>query len=299
MDLRRVWLGAAILGGTACGGPAAPPVVELSPPGAPAAQGAAVPDAARLAEDARGLAVFVATARDARRTWQQPRPRGELIAYIQGLESAFAATPRNDPGRPDRMWQLAEGYVELEAAATHGAQAKEEPAKAAKIAVAARQGAIRYYMNLHLQYPQACRGAGSCDDEVLYHLALEQERAQALDEARKHYLELVQGFPRSCFATLGYLAFGELFVQEARKDPMKWPLAEQAFEEVVRQASRDEAAWGLSRLRLGEVREGRRQTERAADELRRAAEFAEQHPSLSGAAALAAEARRRRAALSP
>lgn len=302
MDLQRVWLVAVILGGAACGGPAAPPVVELPPARAPAAQAttapdAARPDAARPAEDARGFEEFVDLARDARRTRQQPRPRAELITYIQGLESAFAATPRSDPGRPDQMWQLAEGYVELEAAATRGPEVKENPVKAGKIAVAARQAAIKYYSFLHDMYPRACRGAASCDDEVLYHLALEHERAQALDDARKRYLELLQRFPQSRFAPLAYLAFGELFVEEARTDPMKWALAEQAFEEVVRRGPRDEAAWGLARLRLGQAGAGRGQTERAADELRRAAEFADQHPSLPGAAALGAEARRRRAAL--
>src|SRR5580698_9806465 len=150
------------------------------------------------------------------------------------------------------MRRLAEGYVELESAAFRdktesGMKADEAKAKggspdafraegekAGAVLVAARKQAINYYTNLKNQYPKWCQGNNAsdptkstgCVDEVLYYLAYEYEQANDLDNARKVYLELIQNSPQSKFIPNAYLAFGELFFNEAQGDPSKWALAE-------------------------------------------------------------------------
>ncbi len=58
-----------------------------------------------------------AAQRDERRNRLAPKVRQLLVTEIQGLESLYASTPKSSPDRPKLMRRLAEGYVELEAAA--------------------------------------------------------------------------------------------------------------------------------------------------------------------------------------
>ena len=185
--------------------------------------------------------------RDARPNRNDARARPLLVAEIQWLEGLFDSTPRTAPDRPKLMRRLAEDYVELESAAYRdkveaetsagearrkkddkkAAASKAEAAKADKILTAARQAAIKYYAKLKDEHPKCCESTSSADpvkstgcvDEVLYHLAYEHEQANQLDQARKVYLELIQAFPKSKYLPNAYLAFGELFFNEAQGDP--------------------------------------------------------------------------------
>ena len=95
--------------------------------------------------------------RDERRNRLEARSRQLLVTEIQGLESLFQTTPKDAADRPGLMRRLAEGYVELESAATRDktelsikideakrkspgtvGKLQEESAKADKILVAAR-----------------------------------------------------------------------------------------------------------------------------------------------------------------
>ena len=146
-----------------------------------------------------------------------------MVTELQGLESLFATMAKSSPDRPKLARRLADTYVELEAGAQQAAPQAAMPlaAKLAKIVAASRSAATKYYQILSSQYPGFCAaGHGSgCADEALYYGGYEMELAGDVNGARKSYLELLQGFPQSRLTALAYLAFGEMFFEEARPDP--------------------------------------------------------------------------------
>lgn len=260
-----------------------------------------------------------AAQRDERRNRLAARSRQLLVTEIQGLESLFASTPKNAPDRPKLMRRLAEGYVELESAAfrdktENGMKADEakrkapknvgafqaEAAKADKILKAARQAAIKYYTHLKDQYPKWCQNNNAadptkstgCTDEVLYYLAYEYEQAQNLDQARKVYFELIQNWPQSKFIPNAYLAFGELFFNEAQGDPSKWALAEQSYKEVIKYPPPDNKVWGYAHYKLGYVAWNKGDFPAALSEFKKTIEYGTQYSQLPNAAQLAVSARR-------
>jgi tetratricopeptide (TPR) repeat protein len=256
--------------------------------------------------------------RDERRNRLEARSRQLLITEIQGLESLYTSTPKNAPDRPKLMRRLAEGYVELESAAfrdktENGMKADEarkknpgsaaqftaEVDKAEKILNAARKEAIKYYSVLKDQYPKWCQNAGAtaaassgCTDEVLYYLAYEYEQASNLDQARKVYLELIQSWPQSKFIPNAYLAFGELFFNEAQGDPSKWALAEQSYSEVIKYPPPDNKVWGYAHYKLAYVQWNKGDFARAMTEFKKTIEYGNQYAQLPNAAQLATSARR-------
>jgi tetratricopeptide (TPR) repeat protein len=259
-----------------------------------------------------------AAQRDERRQRMAARSRQLLVTEIQGLESLFSSTPKSSGDRPNLMRRLAEGYVELESAAFRdkteasvkadeakvknpgAAQGfKDEAGKADKILSAARQASIRYYTNLKNQYPKWCQTTAAdptkstgCGDEVLYYLAYEYEQAQMLDDARKVYLELIQSWPQSKYIPNAYLAFGELFFNEAQGDPSKWALAEQSYSEVIKYPAPENKVWGYAHYKLGYVFWNKGDFVRALSELKKTIEYGVQYASLPNAAQLAVSARR-------
>ncbi|MDI1482159.1 hypothetical protein [Polyangium sp. y55x31] len=260
-----------------------------------------------------------AAQRDERRNRLAARSRQLLITEIQGLESLFSNTPKNAPDRPKLMRRLAEGYVELESAAfrdkteqsINADEAKrknpkaekgfrDEAAKADKILVAARQQAIKYYTLLKNGYPKWCQSSNAqdptkstgCTDEVLYYLAYEYEQANQLDQARKVYFELIQNWPQSKFIPNAYLAFGELFFNEAQGDPSKWQLAEQSYQEVTKYPAPDNKVWGYAHYKLGYVYWNQGEFPKALSEFKKTIEYGMQYQQLPNAKELANSARR-------
>jgi tetratricopeptide (TPR) repeat protein len=259
-----------------------------------------------------------AAQRDERRNRLAARSRQLLVTEIQGLESLFSSTPKNAPDRPKLMRRLAENYVELESAAfrdktENGIKADEakkknpkavagfrnEVAKADKILNASRQAAIKYYTSLKTSYPKWCQSANAdaskasgCTDEVLYYLAYEYEQANQLDQARKVYLELIQNWPQSKFIPNAYLAFGELFFNEAQGDPSKWQFAEQSYQEVIKYPPPDNKVWGYAHYKLGYVYWNKGDFARAMTEFKKTIEYGNQYSQLPNAKELANSARR-------
>jgi tetratricopeptide (TPR) repeat protein len=260
-----------------------------------------------------------AAQRDERRNRLAARSRQLLVTEIQGLESLYTSTPKNSPDRPKLMRRLAEGYVELESAAFRdktenaikadeakkknpGAVAgfQSESGKADKILVAARTAAIKYYTQLKDGYPKYCQNTNAqnpsqssgCTDEVLYYLAYEYEQAQNLDQARKVYLELIKNWPQSKFIPNAYLAFGELFFNEAQGDPSKWALAEQSYNEVIKYPAPDNKVFGYAHYKLGYVYWNKGDFARAMSELKKTIEYSNQFSSLPNAGELGVSARR-------
>jgi hypothetical protein len=264
--------------------PASPPAEPPVPEPPPAAVGAHLVPAAPA-----GSTGWRAMFRDARRVRLSPRSHALVITEIQGLETLFASTPKSSPDRPKLMRRLADTYVELEAGAL---QAAPPAAKLAKVAAASRSAATKYYQIVSSQYPRFCavpggsQGSG-CADEALYYGGYEMELAGDLDGARKSYLALLQGFPQSRLTPLAYLAFGEMFFEEARGDPSKLPLAEQSYQEVLKYPPGPNDVQGYAQYQLGRVLALHGDRTRALSTLRLALLWARNHQGVPGAVELA------------
>src|SRR5262249_30885891 len=137
----------------------------------------------------------------------------------------------------------------------------ENAETAARLKRVAQMAAIKYYTLLKRQYPTLCQRADAemsvsgevCVEDVLYYLGYEYERAGMLDQARKAYLDLVQSRrdDHATFVPYAYLAFGELFLEEARRDSSRWKLAIQSFQEVLKNPAPQNDIYAYALLRLG------------------------------------------------
>jgi TolA-binding protein len=230
-----------------------------------------------------------ATIVDPRRARLEPRSRKLLISEIQGLESLFQSMAKDAEDRPRLMRRLAEGYVELSAAAARDGRAATDAAeveKTRKIDIASRAAAIKYYSQLVQQYPKFCASfdandrskSTGCMDEPGYYLSLEYVRSGDLDKARKSLLQLIQSWPGSRFVPHAYFQFGELFMADAKTDPSKWALAEQSYLEASKYNDSPIAPAAI--LRLGQVYEAKQDTGSARAAYKR---LLRSHPKSSAA----------------
>ena len=247
-----------------------------------------------------------AAQRDERRARLQNKARALLVTEIQGLEQLFASTRESSPDRVQLARRLAEAYVELEAAATRdktenevkaddakkqgGAAAdkfKGEAEKAKKVIVAAREKAIRYYSLVKDKYPSY----GQLD-EVLYYLAYEYEQGNDLANARKVYYELIEKKPQSKYIPNAYLAFGELFFNEAQGDPSKWDLAAASYQETIKYPPPDNKVYGYAYYKLAYVFWNKGDFPKALEAFKKTIDYGTQFSQIPNAAQLANSARR-------
>jgi TolA-binding protein len=246
-----------------------------------------------------------AAVRDQRKNRLQARAQALLISEIQNLEGLFESTPKKSPDRPQLIRRLAEGYVELESAAQReriqseikiadskkkklkNTAARDAAIKAKKTEEVARQQAIKYYTLMKNEYPNYSKL-----DEVLYYLAYEYEQAKDLKNARKVYYELIQKAPKSPYIPNAYLAFGELFFQEAQGDPSSWPLAEKAYIEVTKYPPPDNKVYGYARYKLAYTYWNTTDFTKALSEFKKVIEYGDQFAQLPNAKQLQAAARR-------
>lgn len=117
------------------------------------------------------------------------------------------------------------------------------------------------------------------DDRAIYDRAFALEQRGELAGARKQYFELVKSHPTSRLVPLAYLAFGELFANDAATDASKWELARAAYAEVVKYPPPDNVAYAYATLRLGDTRRERDDAQ-ALSSYKKALEAVQQHPSL-------------------
>jgi tetratricopeptide (TPR) repeat protein len=125
-----------------------------------------------------------------------------------------------------------------------------------------------------------------------YFAALDQEQNGKLLEARRRYFQVIQQHPNSPYVVLAYLAFGEMFVTEAEQDPAKWPIAQQAFQEVVKYPPPDNHAWAYAsyRLAMAASRTPEADGARALAFFKRATEASRSQPPSDCAGPVAAQA---------
>lgn len=245
--------------------------------------------------------------RDERTTRLKARARKLLITEITGLEGLYGSTRKKSPDRPQLVRRLAEGYVELESAANRDKiqgeidaddakkakdkakydKSRAEAAKAKKVLDSARQNAIKFYNVMKKDYPNYSK-----IDEVLYYLAYEYEQAQDLDNARKVYFELIQKAPKSKYIPNAYLAFGELFFQEAMGDPSKWALSAEAYKQVLKYPPPDNKVWGYAHYKLGYVYWNTGDYAKAIQEFKETIEYGDKFADQPNAAQLQKAARK-------
>src|SRR5262249_16326669 len=136
--------------------------------------------------------------------------------------------------------------------------------QATQIMAAARKKAIDYYTLLKNGYPNY-----SQMDEVLYYLAYEYEQGQDYANPRKAYYELIQKAPQSKYIPNAYLAFGELFFNEAQGDPSKWDLAAASYAEVVKYPPPANKVFGYAHYKLAYVYWNKGEFAKALDEFKK------------------------------
>ncbi len=262
---------------------------------------------------------MLAGMRDQRLTALKQRALALLVTEIQGLEGLYRDTQMRSKDRPMLLRRLAEDYVELENAAfTEKTQAeirrdeakKANPREAGKqqSIVNARQktmelsrkAAIKYYSNLVTDYsgqassnfPQNPPPADPRLDEVYYYLAYEYEQAGDTANARRVYLDLITKTPNSKYISNAYLAFGELFFNEAMSDPAKWEPAKQAYQKVITKPPPENKVYGYAWYKLAYVFWNQGDLPHALDAFKKVIDFGTQNPQIPNAKKLAEAGRR-------
>lgn len=259
--------------------------------------------------------------RDDRKTRLQQRALALLITEIQQLESLYRATGKCSRDRPQLLRRLAEDYVELENAAfrektqaeidrdnlkrTNPRAAGEKQTivnQRTTTMVESRKAGIRHYTTLVTDYSgnplQGCGnnapGVYPALDEAYYYLAYEYEQAGDTANARKVYLELISNdhTKGSKYVVNAYLAFGELFFQEAQNDPTKWDASRKAYEEVVKKPPPDNKVYGYALYKLAYVYWNTAEFEKSLSNFQATIDYGQKFSQLPNATKLAESARR-------
>jgi TolA-binding protein len=241
-----------------------------------------------------------------------------LWQEINNVTRLYRSTRKGSRDKPRLMRRLAEGYVELESAAfreqveadvlarqlrrinpTRAKMLAGKARDATKVVAHARKKAIRFYQRLAAQHPSYCRFPSQnkaanrgCGDEVLYYLAYELEQDKQLKKARDVYLSLIDKFPTSKYIPNAYLAFGELYFNEAQGDPSKWPLAKSAYQRVTDYKPPSNKLWGYAQYKLGYVFWNQGAETHAIDQFKKVIDFGMKFPRLPNASGLTSAARR-------
>jgi tetratricopeptide (TPR) repeat protein len=263
---------------------------------------------------------MIAGYRDLRQTALKQRVLALLITEIQQLEGLLHETELRDKSRPTLLRRLAEDYVELENAAfkekteaeirrddfkqkKNGAEAGKQQAIANSRKTTmerARKAAIEYYSMLVTDYsgqpsnnfPQNPPPANPNLDEIYYYLAYEYEQAGDTVNARRVYLDLITKTPNSKYLTNAYLAFGELFFNEALSDPTKWDAAKQAYQKVIGKPPPENKIYGYAWYKLAYVFWNMGDLPHALDAFKRTIDFGVQFSQLPNASKLADSGRK-------
>jgi len=262
---------------------------------------------------------MLAGIRDARQFALHQRALALLVTEIQGLEALYHDTGLRSKDRPMLLRRLAEDYVELEDAAfTEKTQAeikrdelrKSNPHAAgqqqsiansrARTMDMSRKASIKYYTTLVTDYsgqpstnfPQNPPPAYFLLDEVYYYLAYEYEQAGDTANARRVYLDLITKTPNSKYISNAYLAFGELFFNEALSDPSKWDPAKQAYQKVISKPPPENKVYGYAWYKLAYVFWNEGDLPHALDAFKKTIDFGTVYTQLPNAKKLAEAARK-------
>jgi tetratricopeptide (TPR) repeat protein len=140
-------------------------------------------------------------------------------------------------------------------------------------------------------FPTSPPPAYSLLDEVDYFLAYEFEQSGDAASARRSYYDLIVKMPGSRYVPAAYLAFGEMFFDEAQTDPTKWELAKQAYQKTIAYPPPDNRLYGYAWYQLAHTFANQGEQPQALNSLKKTIDFATQFPTLPGSDALAQAAR--------
>jgi tetratricopeptide (TPR) repeat protein len=159
---------------------------------------------------------------------------------------ACAGTPPGSPGN-----DLVVGAVSPPSSAQPIAPSATMPRDAPPMPTTSDARPIAARMRDELLASAASQAAGG-QDLQLYQDAIDRERADDLQGARKAYYELITQTPSSALVPYAYLAFGDLFFGEAEHgSPDKLALAKQAYEKVIASPPPGNRAYAYAWQRLG------------------------------------------------
>jgi tetratricopeptide (TPR) repeat protein len=241
------------------------------------------------------LASAAATSSGATPSEEETKARSPalLASELSGLEARFASLPKDAPDRPAVARQIAEDYVEAENVALRAktqAVVDRDPSKEAEAGATStrsRAGAEKYYRLIIDEYPSYPEL-----DKVLYYLAYEYEQSNDSAGARKGYFELIQKRPNSRYIPNAYLAFGEMFFNEAAGDPAKWELARMAYEKVIAYPPPPNEVYGYAWYKLAYVFWNTNDLVKALAAFKKTIDYGVAFPELPNATKLASSARR-------
>ncbi len=158
----------------------------------------------------------------------------------------------------------------------------------------------RYIVDKHPDYPK--------NDEVLYYLAFEYESEKATDpndkaqlkrereskeNALKTYLELVKKYPQSKYVSAAYIAFGDLYFDEALNGRAEWTIPLEAYDRVIKAGPPPEnKQWMYAQYKKGFAYWNLGQYKDAVTAFKSAIDMAQKYPTVPKAEKIADEARR-------
>ncbi|MCH2108582.1 MAG: tetratricopeptide repeat protein, partial [Polyangiaceae bacterium] len=243
--------------------------------------------------------------RDTRKGKMKARARSLLMEEVKRTDALYKTTPKGTAEHQQLVLRLAEGWAEVEQASVRDktildikimdlkkakkdtTKARKELAQAKGIEEYARKKAIGYYQRMSKWYSKYSK-----IDEVLYYLAFEYEQGGDFDKAREAYTKLIEERPDSSYAPSAYLAFGELFFQEAAADPDKWGMAEMFYKKVLTYPAPKNKLYGYAHYKLGYVYWNQGYYKDALKEFKAVIKYGMTYSDLPNAAQLAKSARR-------
>ncbi len=169
---------------------------------------------------------------------RDPRKLTTKEGEVDQLKTLLDSTSKSAPDRPSVLRHLGDAAEAL---------ARANAANGGDGATPRRQS-IDAYQALVNDYPNY-----SQRDEAHYYLALEYELANDMKNARSQYYNLIKDSPNSKFIPHAYFAFGELFFQEAKTDPSKLDLAQQAYTETTKYPAQNNPLFAFSLYRMGHI----------------------------------------------
>jgi hypothetical protein len=261
---------------------------------------------------------------------QIPRPAPELskkletslMTEIVALEQQLAKTKTTSDKHVTISRRLAESYYELERLKQsealelttkilngektknpNVAQWKAQRTKAETLRDKSQARVVELYrliIDKHEDYAKL--------DEVLYYLAYEYEQQKATDpndkaqlkkereskeKALSTYLELIKKRPKSKFVSAAYIAYGDLYFEDALNGKIDWKIPLEAYDRVIQSGDPPEnKQWGYAQYKKGFIYWNLGQYKDAVTAFKKAIEFGTKFSDLPKAPQIAEEARK-------
>ena len=266
---------------------------------------------------------------DEAKAFDIPRPTPELSGKIKTalmteivqLETQLTKTKVTSDKHVVIARRLAESYYELEHLEQNDvldlttkilvAKKKGQPtasmdadmSKATALRDKSQDRVVFLYRMIADKHPDYTKG-----DEVLYYLAYEYEQRKATDpndkaqlkierenkeKALATYLELIKKYPKSKFVSAAYIAYGDLYFEDALNGKIDWKIPLEAYDRVIQSGDPPEnKQWGYAQYKKGFIYWNLGQYKDAVTAFKKAIEFGVKFSDLPKAPQIAEEARK-------